>query len=206
MNIRVDLIVDGAGTESGRRARGAAGGAGVGVPRTPGDLVVLSSETFEQDMWNDLREYRERGGHVIGLFDPRLHVARSHRSPVAAEPRPARRAGAARRAGSEPAIVSWDSLVGHPLVASVRVRDLAAAVPRVRRRPCGVPSHVGQSANAADLPHGCSLAGLLEFDGRARARDEDGGARGLPRTSDLMAGHRPTRARIVGSAPRISWS
>jgi hypothetical protein len=61
------------------------------------------------------------------------------------------------------------------------------------------PKHVAQSMNAADLPPGCSLAGVLEFAGRTvEERDEDGGARGLARTADLMAGASAHAARIVG--------
>jgi hypothetical protein len=103
--------------------------------------------------------------------------------------------------GSEPSIILWDSLVCDihwwRLCA---VRDLAVAIPRFGAKAVVVaPSHVAQSANAADLPPGCSLAGVLEFDPRAlESRDEDGGARGLSRSSDLMAAASAHAARIVG--------
>lgn len=58
----------------------------------PGDLVVLSSRTFEHEMWNDLAQWREGRAHVIGLYDeslatPELHAAfaRHARGPAAAE-------------------------------------------------------------------------------------------------------------------------
>jgi glycosyltransferase involved in cell wall biosynthesis len=38
----------------------------------PGDLVVLSSRTFEREMWNDLAPWREGLVHVVGLYDESL--------------------------------------------------------------------------------------------------------------------------------------
>ena len=201
LNIRVDLIVDGRGTETQISPEGVPVLPGSEFSRTPGDLVVLSSETFEQDMWNDLREYRERGGHVIGLFNPRL-MSRDLIDRLSPQSRVQLGAPALTAVrGSEPAVVIWDSLLSDVhwwrLCA---VRDLAAAVPGVGARAVVVaPSHAAQSMNAADLPPGCSLAGVLEFDGRTvESRDEDGGARGLARTADLMAGATAHAARIVG--------
>ena len=34
----------------------------------PGDLVVLSSQTFESDMWADLEPLRARGVEVMALY------------------------------------------------------------------------------------------------------------------------------------------
>jgi len=201
LTIRVDLIVDGRGTEAETSPEGLPVIPASEFPRTAGDLVVLSSETFEQDMWNDLREYRERGGHVIGLFDPRL-LSRDLIDRLSPQSRVQLGAPALTSSrGSEPSIILWDSLVCDihwwRLCA---VRDLAAVIPQFGAKAVVVaPSHVAQSANAADLPPGCSLAGVLEFDSRQlESRDEDGGARGLSRTSELMAGASAHAARIVG--------
>jgi glycosyltransferase involved in cell wall biosynthesis len=38
----------------------------------PGDVLLLSSQTFEQQMWEDLAPERSRGVNVLGLYDTRL--------------------------------------------------------------------------------------------------------------------------------------
>jgi len=201
INIRVDLIVDGRGTETQMSPEGLPVVPGAEFPRTPGDLVVLSSETFEQEMWNDLREYRDRGGHVLGLFNPRF-MSRDLIDRLSPQTRVQLEAPAGiSPSGSEPKIVLWDSLLSDThwwrLCA---VSDLADAAPRFGTKAVLLSTnHAAQTASARELPEGCSLAGFLEFDGRmVESRDEDGGARGLARASDLMAGASDHALRLVG--------
>ena len=181
------VIVDGRGTEATVSPEGLPVLPAAQFAVTPGDLVLLSSETFEQEMWQDLAGYREAGGHVLGLYNGGYisrHLLNSlstrNRVEIGVPPPPV-------RPDARPALVVWDSGVNHTnwwrLCAA---RDLAAAAPDFGVRGVIVtPTSV--AAQAIDLPPDVSLAPVLEFVGRMlEGRDPDGGARGLARSNDLM--------------------
>ncbi|MFI5178888.1 MAG: glycosyltransferase [Vicinamibacterales bacterium] len=159
---------------------------------TPGDLVVLSSETFEPEMWRDLAAYRDAGGHVLGLCDPRYvsrdlidRLSSSVRVELGASP------VEARRDGAPPAIVLWDSRATSSRWWRLCVlSDLAGAAHRLGTTALvAAPMRLAREAAAlADMPSSANVAPVLELDGRMlEDLDPDGGARGLARLSDLVA-------------------
>ena len=71
IGVAVALIVDGRAATIGTSQEGVPVRPGDGFGVIPGDLVILSSETFENDMWHALNAYRASGGWVLGLWDER---------------------------------------------------------------------------------------------------------------------------------------
>ena len=88
----VHLIVDGRAPVAGTSPEGLAVVPAADFRHESGDLIVLSSETFEAEMWRDLATVRDRGGHVIGLCNPSYHQPRPARFAVERRPGPDRRA------------------------------------------------------------------------------------------------------------------
>jgi glycosyltransferase involved in cell wall biosynthesis len=170
MNIGVGLIIDGRATQATVSPEGivVAPGAGFGVSH--GDLVVLSSETFEGEMWQALTDYRSAGGWVLGLQDERRigkavverlsPGARTELGTPPVQPRPA----------GGPAIVLWDSLATRSRSWHVQqLWHLAAAVcARGRAVSIATPS-LARAGSAPDQkwPVGVTVLPVLELEGRS---------------------------------------
>jgi hypothetical protein len=184
------LIVDGKGTDVSISPEGLPVVPGSEFTLTPGDLVILSSETFEHEMWQDLKAYRHAGGHVLGLFNSRYISAELVEC---LSPRSRLQIGApapALRNDARPALVVWDAGVTQTewwrLCAA---RDLAAAAPGVGSRGLLVTPTTVDATMVDDLPPDVSLAPVIELVGRdVEWRDTEGGARSLSRASELIAG------------------
>jgi hypothetical protein len=189
IGVKAGLIVDGKGTEATVSDEGLPVVPGAGFELTAGDLVVLSSETFEHEMWQDLRDYREAGGHVLGLFNHRF-ISRDLLDRLSPQSRVQIGAPApALRPDTRPAVVVWDSLVRHcdwwRLCAAY---DFAAAAPQFGARGVIVMPTSAAGVMPVDLPRDVSLAPILEFDGRmVESCHPEGGTRGLARASEIMA-------------------
>jgi hypothetical protein len=189
IGVTAGLIVDGRGTETTVSEEGLPVVPGTEFELIVGDLVVLSSETFEHEMWRDLGAYREAGGHVLGLFNPRF-ISRDLLDRLS--PHSRLRIGApapALRPDARPAVIVWDSLVRHTdwwrLCAAF---DFVSAAPRFGARGVLVTPTSAAWAASIDLPRDVSLAPILEFDGRQlEGSHPEGGTRGLARASEIMA-------------------
>lgn len=193
MGRAADLIVDGRATAPALSAEGVPVLPKASYAHAPGDLIVLSSETFEADMWRDLAACRDAGGHVLGLGHARF-VSRGLLSSL---PGPVRRAihaapAAARRTSSAPTPVLWDGGATAPRWWRLcRLHALAGALARRGLRAVvTVPSSLAASREALDGFDGrAEVLPVVELDGRAiLASDADGGVRGLTRTVALLTG------------------
>jgi hypothetical protein len=156
------------------------------------DLIVLSSEVFEGEMWSELAEWRQMGGCVLGLYDDR-RVSRSlwkrltpgqRRSlgrVVVDTPNPSARPRLvcwdARRIAERWSRLSWiEALAG---AAESRGLD-TLVVTSTQATPAGLAPHC--------LPDSIDVAPLLDLDGRDQAgRDPEGGLSSLTRLSDQIA-------------------
>jgi len=192
MEVRVDLIVDGRAPIAGISPEGLPITPVTEVASAPGDLIVLSSETFESEMWRDLAPCRHAGGHVMGLghthyisralIDRLTHRLRRQLGVAPLE---------ATRTDTASTVVLWDSGAAPDRWWRVCAqRDAAAAVSAAGASaivvmPTAMAEHVplltGMPANVQVLP-------LLALHGEETdERDIEGMARGLARASDVMA-------------------
>ena len=182
------LIVDGKGADASISPEGVPVVPGSEFTVTPGDLVILSSETFEHEMWQDLKAYRHAGGHVLGLFNSR-YMSRDLVDRLTPQSRVQIDAPAQElRLDARPAVVVWDAGVTQTdWWRLCSARDLAVAAPDFGSRGLLVtPTTV--AAESIELPPGVSIAPVLELVGReVEWRDADGGARSLARASELLS-------------------
>ena len=186
-DVSVALIVDGTGS---------AGSDPSGLPVLPAsafspkprDLVVLSSETFEGEMWTDLAAFRDGGGSVLGLYDSRLvsrAVVERLSSPVRVRLGLAPFAG---RVSNRRTVTFWDSqaMVDRWWRLSA-LTELGAASNR-RSLDTVIVSHrsVASSMLALnDLPETASVAPILEIDSRVACSDAQAGRRASARVESL---------------------
>ena len=189
IGVNAALIVDGRGTQSAVSPEGLPVVPAAEFPLVGGDLVVLSSETFEAEMWRDLSAYRDAGGHVLGLFNQRF-VSRNLIDRLSPQGRLQIDAPSGSvRPDARPVLAVWDAGMTHVewwrLCAA---SDLAAAAADFGARGVVVTPTAVAIGSAVHLPHDVSLAPVLECDGRTlEIRDPDGGTRALARASHQMA-------------------
>ena len=203
LGLSAGLIVDGRATDVAIGPEGLPVVPASDLDVTVGDLVILSSETFEHEMWRDLKAYRHAGGHVLGLYNSRYisqelvdRLSPQGRIQIGA-PEPS--AGP----GGRPALVVWDAgVTSTDWWRLCSARDLAAAAPAFGCRGLLVtPTSVDATA-VSDLPRDVSIAPVLELVGReVDWRDPDGGARGLARASELIAGSVRHAAELTSLGP-----
>ena len=72
VGVRPECIVDGRGASRAISEEEIPVLPKQGYAAAPDDLIVLSSEPFEHEMWNDLAALRAEGAHVLGLYRPGL--------------------------------------------------------------------------------------------------------------------------------------
>jgi len=203
IDIPTHLIVDGRGTEVTVSPEGLTVLPASEFPCIPGDLVVLSSEIFEHEMWRDLSGYRDAGGYVLGLFDSK-YLSRDLIDRLPSQARTQLGAAATPRRPKEslPTVVLWDSGVTPARWWRLcALHDLAAAAPQLGYQAIVVtPSSLAQKwPMAAVMPPDATLAAALELDGHSlEASDPDGGVRGLARVTDLMATSTGHAAALTG--------
>ena len=186
--ITVHLIVDGRASGSSTSPEG------VPVIDAPhfqclaGDLIVLSSETFESQMWVDLTGLRDAGARVLGLSN-HSYISRALLGSLSS--------GVLTQMGapldlSRPtaACVLWDSgAVPERWWRLCLLRDLADGVHRVGAVPIVVtPASLAANATViGDMPASARVLPLLELSGwDVEAQNVDGGASGLTRATDLL--------------------
>jgi hypothetical protein len=190
LGLSAGLIVDGRATEVSISEEGLPVVPASELQATAGDLVILSSETFEHEMWTDLRTYRHAGGHVLGLYNSR-YMSRELVDRLSPQQRVRVEApSGAAASGAGPALVVWDAGVTRTdwwrLCAA---RDLAAVAPEFGSRGLLVTPTTVDPETMIDLPPNVTLVPVLELVGRdVEWRDPDGGARALARASELIAG------------------
>jgi len=185
--IGVDAIVDGRAAAAGRSPEGLPVWAAEAVELADDDLIVLSSETFEHEMWRDLVVPRRRGAMVMGLTEPRrLSAGILARLPAAAraefDPAPSEMSRAT------PTLVVWDSRQDmRPWWRLSAVEHLARAYVERRGRPIVVTSRGVAGGLLEGGTAGIQLLPLIEVSGeRLELDDPDGGARGLVRATDAV--------------------
>lgn len=191
IDVAVDLIVDARASAPGTSPEGLPVVPATQLAHAPGDLVVLSSETFETEMWRDLAPYRHAGGYVLGLCRTDLisralmdRLSRPILLQIGIAPLEATRDDRTR------AVVLWDS--GATPARWTRVcaqRDLAAAIAADGASVIVVtPTSLAPHLPLAGMPADAQVLPLLDLHGEsADARDVEGAARGLARASDVMA-------------------
>lgn len=189
--LAADLIVDGRGTGPATSPEGLPV-----VPKTafasrPDDLVVLSSETFEHDMWRDLAAYRQAGGLVLGLCDSRL-VSRGLLERLSPTLRATLGAPhAATRAAGRRVAAFWDSGAGVSRWWRMRrLCDLAAGAAGRGYTP--VVACRAALAARPDVLESCGagveVLPVVECAGEeVESRDLEGGVGGLVRAAALAA-------------------
>ena len=192
VGVTAQLIVDGRANGASLSTEGVAVVPGAAFARTHGDLIVLSSETFEPEMWRDLAADREAGGHVLGLSNPH-YVSRGLSARLSA-PSMIRLGAAplaASRAGDTPLVALWDS--GAVAARWWRVRaqsDLAVVIAGLGLTPV-VASPASTAARAElrdEFPANIQVLPILELSGHSiEDRDVHGGPRALARAIDVMA-------------------
>lgn len=190
LGLSAGLIVDGRATDVSISPEGLPVVPASELEVTAGDLVIMSSETFEHEMWRDLKAYRHAGGHVMGLYNGR-YISRELVERLSPQSRMQIDAPEPALAGDgRPALVVWDAGVTQTdwwrLCAA---RDLASAAPSFGSRGLLVLPTTVDAAAVTDLPRDVSIAPVLELVGReVEWRDPDGGARAVARASELIAG------------------
>jgi hypothetical protein len=193
LSIPVSFIVD-------RRAT-AIGVSPEGLPVLPAtesglrvdDLLVLSSEVFEAEMWKDLEPWRQSGGYVIGLYDSE-RISRGLRKRLTgdAQPEISRVNGDhAPALAARARLVIWDS---GPLASRwARLSWIAAlgaaaeqkgmetiVVTSTRQGGAGAPPH--------ELPDSIAIVPMLDLDARAfEAQNPEAELGDLARLSDRIA-------------------
>jgi hypothetical protein len=134
---------------------------------TPRDLVVLSSETYEAEMWSDLAAFRADGGMVLGLAETR-HVSRALLGKLGAQHGLFDEFFAARAPHDGCADVFWDSRATAARGGRLsRLKDLAKPTDGGDRRSL-IVTHRTIAADEkafADLSSAALVAPILEFDG-----------------------------------------
>ncbi len=201
-DVAAHLIVDGRGRVPGTSPEGLPVVPASDVEHQPGDLIVLSSETFEPEMWRDLAVVRDAGGQVLGLSNS-SYISRGLldalssgvRAQIGASPDASRSAGAC---------VLWDAGAGRERWWRVcLVHDLADAAQRTGILPIVVwPASLASDIPVlGDMPAAARVLPILELSGwSVEAQDVEGGAPGLTRASDLMT--KTTREALARLACR----
>ncbi len=187
----VDVIVDGRGSAAAASSEGVPVVSKAGFAPRPDDLIVLSSETFEGDMWRDLAAHRETGGLVLGICDPRLlsRALLERLSPALRTTLGAPRPG--RRQSGGAGVALWDSGAGvSRWWRMCRLRDLAADAADLGFTPIVACRDV--LAARPDVLDACGagvqVLPVIEGAGEdVERRDVEGGISGLVRAASLAA-------------------
>ena len=202
--VRVSLIADGRATDAGTSPEGIAVVPSSRLVLAPDDLIVLSSETFEPEMWRDLATYRGSGGYVLGLADAKL-VSRSLLGRLSASTKAELGVDVCltRRTDAAGTNILWDSQGRSSRWWRLCVlKDLAAGVVR-RGDQALIVTHASLATDAAaigDLSAAAPVAPILELDGRALEQGgHDGGPRGVSCLSGLLA------ATTARAAALLAW-
>jgi hypothetical protein len=138
------------------------------------DLIVLSSEVFEYDMWQDLEACRKAGGMVLGVYHPR-HISEGLMTRLSSRLR-VRFGGPAfehRMAGGKPAIVFWDSHATPERTWRLRPLHKLSASTSTDRVSTILATHSSLAASPASVENlaGATLAAILEIDTHAFEAD-----------------------------------
>ena len=203
LGMSAGLIVDGRATDVSISPEGLPVVPASELVAEPDDLVILSSETFEHEMWQDLKPYRQAGGYALGLYNSR-YISRELVDRLSPQSRV--QIGAPEPAlgpGTRPALVVWDAGITQTdwwrLCAA---RDLAAAAPAFGSRGLLVTPTSVDVASVSDLPRDVAVAPVIELVGReVEWRDSDGGARALARANELIAGSVRHAAELTSLGP-----
>jgi Glycosyltransferase 99 family N-terminal domain/Glycosyl transferases group 1 len=173
----VQLIVDGRGRAAAISPEGLPVLTGSQFKPDVDDLIVLSSEVFERDMWEDLAACRNIGGMVLGVYYPR-HISDGLMRRLSSRLRV--RFGASafehRRTIAGPAIVLWDSHATPERTWRLRpIYKISSAM-----QAHGTATIVVTHASVAEAPEvfensgGATVVPILEIDTRAiEAGDTD---------------------------------
>jgi len=185
--IAVDAIVDGRAAAVGSSPEGLPVWAAGAAELAADDLIVLSSETFEHEMWRDLIAPRRRGAMVMGLTEPRrLSEGILARLPAAARVEFEPLDTDVSRA--EPTLVVWDSRQDTRRWWRLSaVEQLARTYAERPGRPIVVTSRGVAGRLLTDGEAGISLLPLIDVSGeQLEADDPEGGMRGVVRATDAV--------------------
>jgi hypothetical protein len=188
--VEAHLIVDGRGETATTSPEGLPVLPGSNYEAEADDLIVLSSEVFEYDMWRDLAACRRSGGMVLGVYHPR-HISDGLMRRLSSRLRVRFGASAFERRPRDTAAttVLWDSHATpdrtwrlrplHKLSSALHARGIATMV-------------IGHASLAAEPESFASIAGgtvapILEIDTRAvESDDADERARGRERLTSVV--------------------
>ncbi len=187
-DVSVALIIDGRTRSAGSDPSGLPVIPASAFSPKPRDLVVLSSETFEDEMWTDLAAFRDGGGSVLGLYDSRL-VSRAVVDRLSSPVR--MRLGLAPFAGrvsNRRTVTFWDSQARVDRWWRLNALAELGAASNRRSLDTVIVSHrsVASSMPALnDLPETASVAPILEIDRRVVCSDAQVGRRASARVESL---------------------
>jgi hypothetical protein len=156
---------------------------------TSGDLVVLSSETYEAEMWSDLAAFRADGGMVLGLSETR-HVSRGLLGKLGNAHGLFDELFQPREALDECAEIFWDSQAKAGRGTRLAIlKDLAASTDGRHRRSLIVTHRAiaFDDQTFADLSSAAIVAPILEFDGAWLESNAPKGGCGLLTCVNLAA-------------------
>jgi len=186
--VRIDGIVDGRATSAGSSAEGLPVYPGQAFEPGTDTLVVLSSETFEREMWQDLEGSRRAGALVMGLAEPRL-ISEAILKRLPAMARAAFESRPPESPHDVPTLVLWDSLPDDRRWWRVSVlQQLAAAYRERGGQPIVVTSsRVADGFSAAGAGAAVRVLPVIELSGeRVEAQAVDGRLPSLVRAAEVL--------------------
>jgi hypothetical protein len=147
---------------------------------TKKDLVVLSSETYEAEMWSDLTEFRGDGGMVLGLSETR-HVSRGLVRKLGPDHGAFDEFFSARAPRHDRADIFWDSRATTARGGRLSIlKNLARPNGGGRRALIVTHRTIAADEKAfADLSSEAIVAPILEFDGAWLESNAPAGGCGL---------------------------
>lgn len=171
-DVAVHLIVDGRGQASANSPEGLPVVTRSQYTAEAGDLIVLSSEVFEYDMWQDLAALRRTGGLVLGIYHPR-HISEGLMQRLSSRLRVRFGAPAFERrvATATSTIALWDSHATPERTWRLRpLHRLSSAMHEQGARPI-VITHASLAADAESLESlaDAIVAPILEIDAHVSA-------------------------------------
>ena len=173
--VTTNLIVDGRGQTAATSPEGLPVLPGSQFQAQSNDLIVLSSEVFELDMWRDLAACRRSGGLVLGIYHSRLiSDALMRRLSSRLRVRFGASAFEGRAAASHPAVVLWDSHATSERIWRLRPLHLIASSLHAQGSQVVVVAHASLARNPASFESiaGATVAPILEMDVRSLEEDD----------------------------------
>jgi glycosyltransferase involved in cell wall biosynthesis len=180
--VRVSAIADRGATSASTSPENVPVVPAAGLVLTSKDLVILSSETYEAEMWSDLAAFRAEGGMVLGLTDPR-RVSRGLLGRMGTDHGMLDDLFQPRPSDDRCADIFWDSRADaarRPRLSLLK--DLTRSADRRDRRPIIVTHRTIASDEEAfvELSSVAAVAPIIEVDGSwLESNDMEGGPRGL---------------------------